>query len=354
MNFRSSLRSIALFTLLAGLVSCNSAPANAPAESSSPATSEAAGEAADRPIVVATHSVLCDLTRQIAASTIDLRCMIDSGVDPHVYEPTPDARKAIDSAQLILYGGYNFEPSLIRLIQATSNAAPKVAVDEEAVPNPLRGEHEHEHEGEAHAEDEAPDPHVWHNAQNGIQIAEVISRNLSQLSLNNAQLYAQNAEKVTAELAQIDTWIKSQIETIPAESRKLVTTHDALGYYAEAYGLPIAGALSGLSTEEAPTPQQVGELVSEIKTAKVPTIFAETSVNPRLIETVAREANVQVSEQELFADGLGNPGSEGDTYQKMLIANTEAIVEGLGGQVTPFRPQTSALPTRQLAAIAVR
>jgi manganese/iron transport system substrate-binding protein len=300
--------------------------------------------------VVATSSVLCDLTQTVAANTIDLTCLVKAGTDPHVYEPTPEDRKAIEDAQLVLYSGYDFEPSLIKLIKASSNPAPKVAVGEAAVPKPLMGEHEHEHgeehaetekpaEGETHAEGEEPDPHVWHDAQNGIQMVKVIRDNLTKAAPANAELYAKNAQALTTELTQIDNWIKSQIATIPAASRKLVTTHDALGYYSAAYDIPVEGALQGISTDEKPTAARITELTKEIKADQVPTIFAEVSANPKLIEAVAKEANVKLSGQELFADGLGEAGSEGETYPKMLIANTRAIVKGLGGQYTAFQPK---------------
>jgi manganese/iron transport system substrate-binding protein len=280
------------------------------------------------PLVVATSSVVCGLTKQIAGETIDLKCLIDPGADPHVYEPKPDDRKAIESAKLLLYGGYNFEPSLIKLIEATSNSSPKIAVDEIAVPNPQK-----------FAEDSqtVTDPHVWHNAKNGIEIAKTISKKLTQLRPDRSETYAKNTAKIVAELEQIDAWIKSQVATIPANSRKLVTTHDALGYYSKAYGIPIEGALGGISTEEQPTPTRLKELVKVIKDANVPTIFAEVTLNPKLINAVAKEANVKVSERELYADGLGEKGSEGETYTGMLIANTRSIVEGLGGKYTPFQ-----------------
>ncbi|MEX0272178.1 zinc ABC transporter substrate-binding protein [Leptolyngbyaceae cyanobacterium UHCC 1019] len=294
--------------------------------------------------VIATNSVLCDLTKTIAAETIDLTCLVKAGTDPHVYEPTPSDRKAIEDAQLVLYSGYDFEPSLIKLIKASSNPATKVAVGEVAVPKPLIGEHEHEHgvehtEGEKQAEAEEPDPHIWHDAQNGIQMVKVIQVNLTKAAPANADLYAKNAGALTAELTQVDGWIQSQIATIPAASRKLVTTHDALGYYSAAYGIPVEGALQGISTDEKPTASRVKELTEAIKADRVPTIFAEVSANPKLIETVAKEANVKLSDRELFADGLGEAGSEGETYPKMLIANTRAIVQGLGGQYAAFQPK---------------
>ncbi len=294
---------------------------------SAPSTPNAQTEKGNRPLVIATHSILCDLTKQIAANTVDLKCLVQAGTDPHVYQATPEDRKAIEQAKLILYGGYNFEPSLIKLIQATSNPAPKVAVDEIAVPNPEKLEED----GET-----VTDPHVWHNAQNGIQMAKVIGDRLSKLQPEQAKLYTENTNKITSELTQIDTWIKSQIATIPPESRQLVTTHDALGYYSKAYEIPVIGALEGISTDEAPTAARVSALVKDIKKAKVPTIFAEATLNPKLIQSVAREAKVKVSDQQLYADGLGETGSEGETYQKMLTANTCAIVDGLGGNCTPL------------------
>ena len=225
-----------------------------------------------------------------------------------------------------MYGGYNFEPELIKAIKATSNPAPKIAVDEVAVPQPQK----FEEDGKS-----TIDPHVWHNAQNGIAIANTIAANLAKIAPDRSTTYQQNAQKITAEIGQIDIWIKSQINTIPAEKRVLFTTHDALGYYSKAYGIPVA-ALEGLSTDEKPNAARARELVEKIKKAQVPTIYAEVTLNPQLINTIAKEANVKISAQEIYADGLGEANSAGGTYQKMLIANTQAIVEGLGGKYIPF------------------
>jgi manganese/iron transport system substrate-binding protein len=282
----------------------------------------------DGPKVVATTTVICDLTKQIAAHTVDLTCPIEPRSDPHVYEPTPSDRKSIEEAKLILYGGYNLEPSLIKLIRSTSNAADKIAVDEAAVPHPQT----FQENGKTEA-----DPHVWQNAQNGVRMVEIIQRSLTKVAPANAALYAKNAKVIVSEISQIDGWIKSQVATIPLSSRKLVTTHDALGYYSKAYGIPVEGALGGINTEEKPTATRIKTLVKVIQDTKVPTIFAERTINPKLIEAVAKDAKVKVSDQELFADGLGEAGSEGETYQKMLISNTRAIVQGLGGTYTPFK-----------------
>jgi manganese/iron transport system substrate-binding protein len=316
-----------LLTMMLGFGGCASQAPPIPSPSPMGAAPTALVALGDRPLVVATTSVVCDLTRQIAADTVDLKCLVAAGADPHSYEPKPEDRKAIEQAKLILYSGYNFEHNLLKLIQATSNPAPKIAVNELAVPKP----EQFEEEGKMEA-----DPHVFHSAANGSRVAEVIGKNLSQLLPTNAGTYTANIKKVTNELAQLDTWIRTSIATIPVAQRKLVTTHDAFGYYSKAYGIPVVGALQGISTEEKPTPGRVKELVESIKAAGVPTIFAEATINPKLIEAVAKEANVKVAAQEMFADGLGEKGSPAETYQTFLMNNTKTIVEGLGGTHTPF------------------
>lgn len=328
----SRLCSVAVLAIACGVVGCTSSP-----QASKPAPDI---KSSNLPKVVATTGVICDLTKEIAESSIDITCLIKPGEDPHAYQSKPENRKAIETANLILYAGYNHEPSIIKLIKSSSNPAPKIAVQELAVPKPLMGEHEHGEEkaqNKPHvAGEKVPDPHVWHNAQNGIRMVETIRDELKKVSPSNAQLYTKNAAKLTDDLAKIDTWIKVQIATIPAPKRKLVTTHDALSYYANAYGLEIAGALQGVTTEEQPTAARIAELSSQIKTAGVPTIFVETTTNPKLMQTVAREANVKISDKELYSDELGGSGTGADTYEGMLKTNTCAITSGLGGNCTPF------------------
>ena len=313
--------------LLTGCSTPNQQPTGAaiPTARETPAATTVASTDSS-PKVVVTNTVLCDLTKQIAASTVNVVCMLAPGSDPHIYKLTPAARQSIEEAKLVLYGGYDFEPELIKAIKATSNPAPKIAVHEVAVPQPQK----FEEDGKS-----TTDPHVWHNTQNGIKIAETIEANLAKLVPAQAATYKQNTQKIVAEIGQIDTWIKAKVATIPADKKVLFTTHDALGYYSKAYKIPV-NALEGLSTQDKPNAAIAKELVGKIKKAQVPTIFAELTLNPKLITTIAQEAKVKVSEQEIYADGLGEVSSPGGTYQKMLVSNTKAIVEGLGGKYTPF------------------
>ena len=295
-----------------GIASCSGSPPSDPT--------------AQKPKVVASSSILCDLTDQIAHDTVALQCLMSANQDPHTYSVIPSNRQAIEEAQLVLYDGYKFAPSLEKLVN-TSIESPKVAVYEEAVPNPLMGHH--------HGEEVEPDPHVWYDVQNTIKSVEVIKNHLAQVNPTEADFYTDSAQQFEAQLVKLDSWIKEQIATIPPSQRTLVTTHDAFKYYAQAYGLNSSEALQGLSTAEQPTATQVKELVNKVKSAKVPTIFAEVAGNDRVITTVAREADINVSQQELLAGGLGE-GSQADTYIGMMTSNTCTIVEGLGGQCQPF------------------
>lgn len=167
-------------------------------------------------------------------------------------------------------------------------------------------------------------------------MVSIVEESLANLVPEQAPTYAQKSKQVGHELKQIDAWIQGQIQTIPQKQRKLVTTHDALVYFATAYGLKIEGVLQGLSTEGKPSAARIKDLLDDIEATQVPTIFVESSDTSKLIQTVAKEAAVQVAPEPLFTDSLGEASSRGNTYQNMLVANTETIVKGLGGKYTPF------------------
>ena len=337
MSSRKVLSGSALVSTIGLLTSCTPSP-TAP-NSSTNSTSSPTQTITSKPAVIASNSILCDLTKQIAQETIDLKCLIPGGQDAHTYSPTPDDRKAIETGSLILYGGYDFEPEVIKLIKA-ANSKNAIAVHELAVSKPIMAAEEHnqsDDKKEAIPKESRPkleaDPHVWHNVKNGISIVQVLKTQLIQASPANTARYEKNAKDLTDRLTQLDTWVTQSVSTIPTNSRKLVTTHDALTYYGQAYGIPIEGALQGISTTEKPSAQRIASLVAMIRSTQVPTLFAEVSVNPKLIETVAKESGVKLSETSLVADGLGTPGSSSDTYEKMIRENTRAIVTGLGGKV---------------------
>jgi len=281
----------------------------------------------DKPKVVATSTIIADLTQEVGGDEIQLSGILKPGTDPHVYEPVPKDTQVMEEANLILYNGYNLEPGLIKLMKSAGGKARQLAVGEAVKPLQLD-------EGK---KGKVPDPHVWGDVKNAIAMVNAIRDALIQLSPQDKEEFTKKAQKLTDELKQLDSWISVQIQTIPADKRKLVTTHDAFQYYGRAYQIPIAGTLIGISTEEQPSAQTVQKLVEEIKKTGVPAIFAETTINPALIQTVAEEAKIKLAPRELYSDSIGAPGSEGETYIKMIEANTRTIVEALGGTYTPFQ-----------------
>lgn len=279
----------------------------------------------DKPQVVSTSTIIADLTEKVGGDEIEHQGILEPGADPHVYEPTPKDSVALEKADLILYNGFNLEPGIIKMINSTGVNAKKYAVGE--VVTPL----DFEYKGQQEA-----DPHVWGDAQNAIAMTKAIRDRLIELSPEDRAKFTANAEELITELQQVDRWITEQIKTIPPAKRRLVTTHDAFQYYTRAYGLKMAGTLIGISTEEQPSAQTVKNLANEIRKMQIPAIFAETTINPQLIATVAEEAGVRLAPQELYSDSIGAKGSEGDSYVKMLVANTKSIVESLGGNYQAF------------------
>ncbi|MCC0179390.1 zinc ABC transporter substrate-binding protein [Waterburya agarophytonicola K14] len=279
----------------------------------------------DLPQVVSTSTIIGDLTQRVGGEQIQHQGILQPGADPHVYEPTPRDSVALEKADLILYNGFNLEPGIIKMINSTGVKANKYAVGE--VVDPL----DFEYQGQ-----KDPDPHVWGDAENAIAMTAAIRDRLIELSPEDKAEFTLNADDLIEELKRVDSWIVEQIQTIPPNQRKLVTTHDAFQYYTSAYGLEMAGTLIGISTEEQPSAQTVRNLANSIEQMQIPAIFAETTINPQLIKTVAEEAGVKLAPEELYSDSIGAPGSRGDSYLKMLEANTKSIVESLGGEFKPL------------------
>ena len=327
-QFRSpSLWGVVVLLLTLGVASCGTSPST-----QSEGTAETSETTASAPVgevdVVASYSVLCSMVEQVAAKILKPNCLISYDRDPHTYEATPSDRQAIEQADAVFYAGLNFEPSIIQMVEATNTPDPKVAVHEKAVDNVIQVEEEGEVE---------PDPHIWHDVENGVRMVKLVEQTLSEVDPANAKQYASNAENMIRELERLDAWIPKQIATIPENQRRLVTTHDAMSYYARAYGLKVEGTLLGLSTEEEPTAAQVKTLTEGIQSTGVPTLFAELTSNDKVLGTVANESGVKISDDVLIADGIGKQGTPAGSYQGMLVYNTCTIVKGLGGTCTPFK-----------------
>jgi ABC-type Zn uptake system ZnuABC Zn-binding protein ZnuA len=283
--------------------------------------------------VAATHSILADLVRNVGGDKIELRTLVGPGRDAHTYEPSPADAVAVSEAALLFENGLEFETWLDDLYTSSASRAKRVVVSEGI--EPREAEEGDAHEGEEeHAEDEEHppgehDPHVWHSVANAIQMVRNIRDALASADPANEALYQSNADAYIAELQTLDAWIFEQVKGVPEERRKLVTTHDTLGYFAARYGFEVLGTVLPASTEGVSlSAQELAALAEAVKAAGVPAVFAENIASNALLEQVANEAGVRVV-ATLYTDALGEPGSEGDSYLKMIRFNMTTIVEAL-------------------------
>jgi ABC-type Zn uptake system ZnuABC Zn-binding protein ZnuA len=245
----------------------------------------------------------------------------------------------VAEAQLLIENGLGLEEWLQEVTQNAGGSRPTVIASEGLTPIAGFAEHDDEQHGDEPAasatasgaaeEHGGADPHMWFDVQNTIAYVERIRDGLKQVDPAGATAYDANAAAYIAQLKQLDAEIVQQTQTIPAARRKLITNHDTFGYFAKRYDFEIVGAVfEGVSTEQEPSAQQIAALVSRIKNDGVPAIFTENTVNPRLAEQIAGEVGVNVV-TSLYTDALGEPGSDGDTYIKMMRYDTQQIVGAL-------------------------
>lgn len=305
--------------------------------------------------VVATYSILGDLVHQVGGEHVGVRTLVGPDGDAHTYEPTPKDSVALHDARLVFENGLGFETWLDDLYDASGSAAQRIVVTRSIEPRGIDHEeqptetHEdqHDHDGHDHAEHDDHDhvekaqghdhhhdhgefdPHVWHDVPNAIAMVEVIADALAEADPANAATYHANRDRYVGELRELDAWVHSQVKTIPAEHRVLVTSHDTFGYFADRYGFRTVTVLGSVSSEMGdPSAAAVAEVVEQVKASGVPAVFAENILSPRLTEQIARQAGVTVV-PTLYTDALGAADSEGASYINMIRHNVRTIVEAL-------------------------
>ncbi len=270
--------------------------------------------------VVTTTTQVTALAKVVGGDKIDLRGILQANVDPHEYEPTPDDVKAFANAQVIFINGVGLEKWLDKTIQ---NSGAKALIVDTSKGVPIR-------QGKDDSGKTEDDPHIWHSAANAIIMLNNIRDGLSQLDPANAETYKANAAAYEKTLTDLDAYIKNQIAAIPPAKRKIVSNHDAFGYYFERYGLTFVGSvIPSMDTNFQPSAKELTALVKAIKAEQVKVIFVESSINPQLAQQIAKEAGVKVVAGALYGDTLGPPGSGADTLDGMLKANTDLIVVNL-------------------------
>jgi ABC-type Zn uptake system ZnuABC Zn-binding protein ZnuA len=274
--------------------------------------------------VVATTTQVADFTRNIGGDRIELTQILKPNVDPHDYEASPADVAAIAKADVVVKSGVGLEKFLD---PAISSAGFGGTVIDTSTGVTIR-------EGNGTDEEKEGDPHIWHDPRNAKIMAHDIADGLAAKDPADKAMYEQNYTAYAAKLDALDTKIQSQIDALPASQRKLVTNHDAFGYYVARYGLQFVGSIiPSFDTSAELSAKDLTDLVTKIKATGVRAIFSESSLPPKTADTVGREAGVKVVEggQALYGDTLGPAGSDGATYLQMEEHNTTTIVSALSG-----------------------
>ena len=280
--------------------------------------------------VVASFSILADMIKQVGGPHVAVTSLVGPNSDAHVFDPTPADAKRLAAAKLVVVNGLGFEGWLNRLVKSSGYKGPVLTASKGVKTIPMaKSDHGHGH-SHSHA---ASDPHAWQSLLNARQYVENIRVALS------AAMPAHSADfqsRATDYLKQIDALEKStqaRIAAVPMERRRVITSHDAFGYFARAYKVTFY-PLQGLSTASEPSAADVVRIVNEIKKNKVTAIFAENISDPRVLERVAKDTGAKIG-GTLYADALSVPGTQADTYLKMFELNVSTIVAGISAPIKP-------------------
>jgi zinc/manganese transport system substrate-binding protein len=288
----------------------------------------AQGIAGDTPVgeklrVVASFSILRDLTIHIGGDRVEVTALVGPGGDAHVYAPTPADARRMGAAGLIVVNGLGFEGWMERLVHASASRAPVIVASAGVTPH----QSGHRGSGDAGLDAHALDPHAWQSVHNAEIYVSSIRDGLIRTDPAGRTTYEANAAAYLEELARLDAEIRRAVAAIPPARRKVITTHDAFGYFAADYGIAFIAA-QGVSTETDPSARDVARLIRTIREQNIPALFFENAVDPRLIRRIAAETGARTG-GTLFADTLSGAAGPAATYVDMMRHNIREIEKGL-------------------------
>ena len=294
----------------------------------------------DRLAVVATTTQVGAVVGEIGGDAIDLTTLLEPGIEAHDFELSAEAGGRLEQADLIVISGAGLEDWLTEAIE-TIGVDERVADLSEGIPlraSTAEGDSQEgdEHEGGEGAPDEhadSTDPHYWLAAPNAVLMAQNARDALSAADPSNSAGFERRAAELIARIEAADAEVRSLIGEIPESHRKVVTDHDALGYFIDEYGLEFVGSVfPSLDVSSEPSARDVQLLVAEIRSKEVRAIFSESSVNPALAQALAAETDATLVDEPLYTDSLGPDGSGAHTLDGMLVHNARVIRDGLRGE----------------------
>jgi zinc/manganese transport system substrate-binding protein len=260
--------------------------------------------AADKVKAVASFSILGDMVKQVGGDRVEVVTLVAPDSDAHVFSPTPADAKTLAGAQVFFVNGLGFEGWMERLekssgfkgktVVASTGVAPRTMIEEEGHHHGDEAEHDHDHDhedhakGEEHDEEEVTDPHAWQDLANGKLYVGTIRDGLIAADPDGKAVYEANAAKYLDAIAKEDKAVRAALAGLPEARRKIITSHDAFGYFGAAYGLEII-APEGVSTESEASAQDVAKIIRQIKAEKIPAVFLENVTDHRLLDQIARE-----------------------------------------------------------------
>jgi ABC-type Zn uptake system ZnuABC Zn-binding protein ZnuA len=273
--------------------------------------------------VVATTTQLADIVRNVAGGAVEVRQILQPNSDPHDYEPRPKDIEATAGARVVFVSGDNLDGWMSQVVE-NAGGAPRVVDVGQGRPDTIPGE-------SSGPEASRFDPHWWHDPRNVEYAVRRIRSALETADPSAAASIDRSAEAYLAKVRALDRGIGACMDRVPAGRRKLVTDHDAFGYFAKRYGISVVGAVIPSQTTQAqPSAGDLARLSALIRREGVKAVFPESSLNPKLARAIARQTGAAVG-QTLYGDTLGPTGSSGETYLGMERANADAMVRGFTG-----------------------
>ena len=272
--------------------------------------------AQDKLSVVATFSILADLVKNVGGGRVSVKSLVGPNGDAHVYQPTPSDAKMVSDARLVFVNGLGFEGWMSRLVKASGTKAAMVTASKGVKP---RKADEDGHEG--------ADPHAWQSVANAKIYVTNIRDALVATDPAGRSAYEANATAYLAKLDALDAEVKAAVAAIPADRRRIITTHDAFGYFGAAYGVAFI-APQGVSTESEVSARDVAKIITQIRKQKIPAVFLENVTDARLLQRIGAESGARVG-GTLYSDALTEESGPAPTYLDMMRHNVKQLAEAL-------------------------
>jgi len=269
--------------------------------------------------VVATFSIMADLVSNVGGDRVEVTALVGPNSDSHVFSPTPADAKKLAAAKVVFVNGLGLEGWMTRLVSASGTRAMTFVVSTGIKPRKMEDEH--------HPGHQVTDPHAWQSIANAKIYVANIRDGLSKADPPGKSVYEANAKAYLAKLEALEQEVKAAIGKIPADHRRIITTHDAFGYFGGAYGMAFISP-EGVSTDAEPSAKDVAKIIAQIRKQKIPAVFMENITDPRLMQQIAKETGAKIG-GTLYSDALSDTKGPAATYIDMMRSNINELSKAL-------------------------